>query len=525
MRIKESNESFTMNILTTFLLLSLYSMLTAQPPRYEWFRGQGTDTEEHVHEGFQTSDGGFISIGHGIESSGSDDMLIIKVKANGISDWKQDFGTSGKKGAGYCITELADGYIAGGAIFDPDSQRTQRFLTKLDLSGNVVWEKFYGSESVGGIRGIDITSDGNIIVTGYKNTPNTSEFQGFVFIVDDGDGFLMKIDGEGEVLWEKSINAPQGTKVRQIESGYAVCSCVWVWSEEAGDHQDFSLIQTDEQGTTVWQKYYGGSQNDHLYDFDLTDDDGYILAGHTLSYGVTNWDYLLMKIDSEGTEEWHKTFGQPRGYDAEFIHDEAYGVRQTPDGGYVICGGSGDEDDNYSGSDHYSGPSDEWKVYLVRTDGDGTMQWEGIYPTWSVGNNGGEYLGLTSDGGYIVFVDTDTQTPPDPNNFGFLKLGPDPVTGLNERSLKIPAIFALKRNYPNPFNPRTIITYELPITNDVQLTVYNLLGKRIVTLVSKKQTAGSHQVEWDASGYPSGIYMVMLKQGQYLDTSKIILMK
>jgi hypothetical protein len=145
-----------------------------------------------------------------------------------------------------------------------------------------------------------------------------------------------------------------------------------------------------------------------------------------VSYGVENWDYLLMKVDGDGNEEWHKTFGQPRGYDARYIHDEAYGVRQTPDGGYILAGGSGDENDSYYASGHPAGTSDEWKVYLVRTDGEGNLLWEGIYPTaGDVGNNAAEYIGLTSDGGYIVLVDTDSQAPPEPNNFGFLKLAPD----------------------------------------------------------------------------------------------------
>ena len=124
----------------------------------------------------QTSDSGFIAIGHGIESSDSDDMLIIKTNYRGMLEWKSDFGTSNKKGAGYCIIETDDGFIAGGAIYNPDSNRTQRFLAKLDLRGNTIWQKFYGSLGIGGIRGIDRTNDGGYIVTGYKNAPETSEF-------------------------------------------------------------------------------------------------------------------------------------------------------------------------------------------------------------------------------------------------------------------------------------------------------------------------------------------------------------
>lgn len=509
-------------IILSFLLIQ--AVLFAQPPEIEWFKAQGTNTEEHVHEGMQTSDGGYIAIGHGIESSDADDMLIIKVDNDGIFDWKQEFGTSGKKGAGYCMAEVSDGYVAGGAIFDPDSQRTQRFLAKLDLDGNIVWEKFYGSSGVGGIRGIDITTDGYIIVTGYMNTPNINEFRGFVFIVDEGDGFLLKLDMDGNIEWEQPIEAPQGTKVSQIDQGYAICSTVWTLSQEMEDQQDFCLIKTDRDGETIWRKLYGGDNADHLYDFDLTMEGSYILAGHTLSYGVSNWDYLLLKVDSAGTEEWHKTFGQPRGYDANYIHDEAYGVRQTTDGGYIIAGGSGDEY-SYSASGHSAGPSDEWKAYLVRTDSEGNILWEGIYPTSSVGNNAAEYIGLTSDGGFIVFVDTDSKTPPNPNNYGFLKTTPDPVTGMKMEKSVRPEKFRLSRIYPNPFNPVTKIEYFLANSGVVVLEIYDILGKMITRLVNEYQTAGKFTIDFKAIDLPSGIYIIRLQQGSHSDASKTVLIK
>ena len=410
------------------LLLLCSAVLHAEAPGIEWFKGQGTDNGEHVHEGCQTSDSGYIAIGQGFHDD-EPYVLIIKVDNEGNLAWQKTFGGAGKWGIGYCVAEVPDGYIVGGKLYDSSCQRMQRFLAKLDCAGDTVWEKFYGAPGLGAIRGIDITADGGIVATGYTNAPNTEEFREFVFIADGGDGFvgfIMKIDAKGSVEWEKPIDAPQGTKVREISRGYAICSCVWTQTEGTEANQDFCLMETDDRGNTLWRKAFGGSRPDHLYDFDVTKDGGYILGGHTLSYGVKNWDYLLMKVDGDGKEEWHKTFGQPRGYDARYIHDEAYGVRQTPDGGYILAGGSGDEYDSYHGSGHPAGPSDEWKVYLVRTDGEGNLLWEGIYPAAAdVGNNAAEYIGLTRDGGYIVFVDTDSQTPPEPNNFGFLKIAPD----------------------------------------------------------------------------------------------------
>ena len=135
------------------------------------------------------------------------------------------------------------------------------------------------------------------------------------------------------------------------------------------------------------------------------------------------FDFWLVKVDSGGELQWEKTFGEPRGYDANHIRDECYGVKATCDGGYIMVGGSGDED-SYSASGHPAGPSDVWKSYVVRTDGGGNLLWEGLYGD-PKGNNAGEYINLTSDGGYVIFTDSDTAGSMGGNNFGLMKIAPE----------------------------------------------------------------------------------------------------
>jgi hypothetical protein len=79
-----------------------------------------------------------------------------------------------------------------------------------------------------------------------------------------------------------------------------------------------------------------------------------------------------------------------------------------------------------------------------------------------------------------------------------------------------PNDYKLNQNYPNPFNPTTKINYELPTTNYVDLSIYNMLGQKVVTLVSEKQNAGNHQVEWDASGFASGVYYYRIEAGEFV---------
>jgi len=83
----------------------------------------------------------------------------------------------------------------------------------------------------------------------------------------------------------------------------------------------------------------------------------------------------------------------------------------------------------------------------------------------------------------------------------------------------------LEQNYPNPFNPSTTIRYQLPVASEVKLEVYDVLGKKIATLVNERQSAGSYQVVWNASGLSSGTYFYRLQAGTFTQTKKMILVK
>ena len=64
-----------------------------------------------------------------------------------------------------------------------------------------------------------------------------------------------------------------------------------------------------------------------------------------------------------------------------------------------------------------------------------------------------------------------------------------------------PVQFELYQNYPIPFNPVTMIDYQLPVTSDVELSIYNMLGQKVATLVNQKQAAGHYEVQWDATDF------------------------
>ena len=99
------------------------------------------------------------------------------------------------------------------------------------------------------------------------------------------------------------------------------------------------------------------------------------------------------------------------------------------------------------------------------------------------------------------------------------------VSALFDTKNNIPMVYALKQNYPNPFNTSTTIAYDLPVTGNVELIVYDILGKKVATLVNGYQTAGKHSVQWDAGGQSSGLYFYQIKAGNFLSIKKCIFLK
>ena len=90
---------------------------------------------------------------------------------------------------------------------------------------------------------------------------------------------------------------------------------------------------------------------------------------------------------------------------------------------------------------------------------------------------------------------------------------------------KLPAEFVLNTNFPNPFNPTTTIGYQLPIESDVELSIFDMNGKTIATLIKANMASGYYEVNWDASGLSSGIYFYRLIAGDFIKTNKMLLMK
>ena len=89
----------------------------------------------------------------------------------------------------------------------------------------------------------------------------------------------------------------------------------------------------------------------------------------------------------------------------------------------------------------------------------------------------------------------------------------------------LPREYKLGQNFPNPFNPSTNISFDLPSRTFVTLKIYDVLGREVSTIVSGELQAGSYTRQWNASAFASGVYFYRLQAGTYNDTKRLLLLK
>lgn len=180
--------------------------------------------------------------------------------------------------------------------------------------------------------------------------------------------------------WNKTLGGyspDTGYFVQQTsDGGYIITGSTYSYGSGWGDGW---LIKTNSNGTEEWNKTFGGMRYEEGNSVRQTGDKGYVVIGWTSSYG--GWDAWLVKTSSNGTEDWNRTLGGSKA-------DSGRSVQQTTDGGYIVTGWT------YS---HGAGGSDVW---LVKTDLNGSEEWNKTFG--GSDNDWAHSVQQTSDGGYII---------------------------------------------------------------------------------------------------------------------------
>jgi hypothetical protein len=347
-----------------------------------------------------TSDGGYMTTGYSSSFSGNYDIHIVKLDDKANIEWQKSFGND-KTDIGWGVKELKDkSYLVLGAV-GIDSTNDDIWIARLDKNGNKLWEKTYGSKVYERCTQMLSTSDGNFLLIGQRNVEPGKNIDSYILKIDiDGnliwekcfggsfmertfygaetqggdfiisglilpyknnkaDIFLLKLNKNGEQLWTKTYGEE---KVHDIVHSLSLNSdkktyTMTGYSEtiREGFHEAL-FMQIDENGNLLKKQTHDNGEDVRLMHSEQTKDGGFIVTGYTRKDITKNiYDAVLLKYDADGKVAWIKNFGLA---DKD---DQGYWIVLNKDGGYTLTG--------YTHSLGINGD-----VWLIKTNASGELK-------------------------------------------------------------------------------------------------------------------------------------------------------
>jgi len=290
-----------------------------------------------------------------------------------------------------------------GDVINKTNTSYDYWLLKFDQNHNLQWQKTYGGS--GDDRGNEViqTTDGGYAILGYSQSNDGDVSENFGF----SDYWVSKLDASGNILWEKSLGyagTDTGISIKETNDlGFLLTGVLDVTASGGNGNSkntkinhaggDYWVIKLNMAGDKQWSKYYGGTFTDTPYDVIETEDNGYIIVGSSDSADVDisssqgTYDFWVIKINSTGTMVWEKSFGGSE-------IDEAFSIIKSSDGNYVIVGDTRSNDKNVS---HNNGASDLW---IIKISPSGNLLWEKTFGGTSF--DAGRSISSTSDNGFLI---------------------------------------------------------------------------------------------------------------------------
>ena len=330
------------------------------PPSIEWQRGRAGDSGTYFRQ-FKPLENGYVLGGYSYAgtnehktspSYGFGDFHLVRLDTNFNQLWDRSFGGTNADYSCALQQTAAGGFILGGDSWSPPSGNktsahygsSDFWVVGTDADGVKIWDESFGGTDIDTFADLHQTADGGLICGGYSRSGAT------------------------------------GNKTSPNYGG-----------------NDFWVVRVDPSGNMLWDRSFGGSQEDRLSSLQQTSDGGFILGGFSQSDVGGNktsphfgeWDYWIIRLDADGNKLWERTFGGA-------ADDTLSQVQQTIDGGFILIGWSTSWPSGNKTSPHY-GSGDFW---IVRLDANGNKLWE-----QSAGGNyaeGANSLIQMADGGWLV---------------------------------------------------------------------------------------------------------------------------
>ena len=427
----------------------------------------------------ELEDGNFLLAGEY-----DNNALLMKIDDSCDTIWYKTYGGVRRDNA-KSVIELDDQNLL---FTGYSSTYAGMWIVKTNSTGDTLWSKVFPECGEG--QKIIETLDGNYVITGTTPNPGGIDY----WMGDNGDIYCIKINESGEILWQNTYDLELSeigfSAAATSDSGCVVSVCEGV-----------KLLRLNSEGDTLWSREYSHNQvPDDMFPgigFSVltTANGGFLITGvkfAKLYYDAVYWCGWLINTNFNGDTLWTNTILRT----ATTIGESSI---QVSDGNFITL--------------FYLRGGNE-SVMLAKISPSGNIIWENM-----IAIDRGRDIIETSDKGLIIIGEIG-------NDISVIKTDSSGVmTSTSKINNNIIESFQLYQNYPNPFNPTTTIEYAIPEDSYVKLSIFDISGQLIETLVDELNQAGTHKIIWNASKYSSGIYISRLESSHGMHSRKMVLIK
>jgi len=495
-------------------LLLLMNVRLLPQPAIQWQRAYGGSYFEGGRKINSTNDGGYIIAGFAYSSNGDvtgyhpalgarfADAWIVRTDANGTLLWQRCMGSSLHEYAADVRQTTDGGFIVAASSNAISNMQdvtgnhggSDFWIIKLDGGGNTQWQKCLGGTADEFASSICQTSDGGYIVAG-KSLSNSGDVSGHH---GGNDCWIVKLNSSGDIQWQRSLGGSKEDIATAItptaDGGYIFTGFILSHDGDVVGHHgnsnrqnnyDYWVVKLNSNGTIQWQKCLGGDKDDLSYSIQQTNDAGYIVTGYTLSNdGDVSGHHIGTKKGQVNADYWVVKLSSAGTIQWQKclggkLDDIAQSVQQSTDGGYIVGGASFSNDGDVSGN---HGGQDYWIVKLNST---GNIDWQK-----SLGGSLEENYGAViqkNDGGYLAVGKTSSNDGNVSGNHGASDVWVVSLAGEEARFSVNRTITGIKEKeicsfsiYPNPARENITLRFSgATIPGDLMLSLFNAAGQKI----------------------------------------------
>lgn len=503
-----------------------------------WSRTYGGVGNEEMPDIQQTPDGGYIAVGFTKSTPGGDyDIYVVRTDSNGDSLWTRAFGGPGdERGYGVQFTQLGTEieYIIVGHTSSEGAGGYDAYIIKVDDEGNEIWHKTIGGPDDDHANHVLQNSNGNYIICGETGSFGTGGGKNVWLICLEGEtppfsqitgtvtpayeGITIDLLDTSDVLLYSDLTSVDGSySFPDLDAGeyhvYLIEPIGFVVNQNhvpvelaAGETEtvDFVLTPIVTSNDARSKGYWKHQVNANLSNKGNPD----YSTGELLAFSQDIFDHFYMNalnpIQVEGVT---------------FVDNPASALSME-DLQYMLA-------INQGGSTMYERACQQYLALLLNV----------------VSDKLGQYMQASDDGATvsqaIIYIDellgdddelakdiAETLNQGQTVGAGVIPLTtPNVIFGNDGRAVvMVPREFVMHA-YPNPFNPTTTLSFELPVAMNVNLSVFDITGRLVSELVNGFHTEGSYEVVFDGYQSASGIYIYSFKAGEFSETGKLVLVK